>query len=98
MLLIRSVEVLRDYWLRLSLSDGTKIERNVAGLIRGPVFQALREDYSQFQSARVRHGTVAWPGDLDIDPAVLIWNGAGPTDAAAPPPDRLVLRHPTWPA
>jgi hypothetical protein len=91
MLTLRSAEALDDYWLRLKLSDGTTIERNVRGLLLGPVFEGLRTDYSLFRRARVRHGTVEWPGDLDLAPETLIWNG--PTESGTPPA-RLVLRHP----
>jgi len=86
------VSVLDDYWLRLRLSDGTEIERNVRELLWGPVFEGLRTDYSQFRRARARHGTVEWPGDLDLAPEVLIW-GPDPKTASAPPA-RLVLEHP----
>ena len=87
--------MLDDYWLRLKLSDGTTIERNVRGLLWGPVFEGLRTDYYQFKRASVRHGTVKWSGDLDLAPEVLIWNGPTPGDISEPPPARLVLRHPT---
>jgi hypothetical protein len=93
MLSIRSVKVLDDYWLRLTLSDGTEIERSVRELLWGPVFQCLRTDYSLFRRARVRHGTVEWPGDLDLAPEVLIW-GPDPQGAVGPPLARLALQHP----
>jgi hypothetical protein len=92
---IRSVETMDDYWLRLTMSDGTMIDRNVRELLRGPVFEGLRTDYAEFRRARVRHGTVEWPGDLDLAPEVLIWNGPAPHGASEPPPARLILQHPT---
>ena len=95
MLILRSVEALDDYWLRLTLSDGLAIERNVRELLLGPVFERLRTDYDLFRKARIRHGTVEWPGDLDLDPSVLVWNGPAPRDKSATPAARLVLRHPT---
>jgi hypothetical protein len=95
MLTLRSVETLDDYWLRLKLSDGTTIDRNVRELLRGPVFDGLRTNYAEFRRARVRHGTVEWPGDLDLAPETLIWDGPAPHDASDPPPARLVLHHPT---
>jgi hypothetical protein len=95
MLRIRSVEVADDYWLRLRLSDGTTVERNVRELLWGPVFEGLRTDYAQFRRARARHGIVEWPGDLDLAPETLIWNGPDAAGEAGPPPARLVLRHPT---
>ncbi len=97
MLTIRSVETLDDYWLRLTLSDRTTIERQVGDLLRGPVFEPLRTDYAEFRRARARHGTVEWPGDLDLAPETLIWDGPAPRDASGPPPARLVLHHPTAP-
>ena len=95
MLRIRSVEVDDDYWLRLGLSDGTTVERNVRELLWGPVFEPLRTDYARFRRARARHGTVEWPGDLDLAPETLIWNGPDPFDDPGPPPARLVLKHPS---
>jgi len=94
MLHIRSVEVADDYWLRLSLSDGTTIERNVRELLRGPVFEGLRTDYAEFRRARARHGTVEWPGELDLAPETLIWDGRPPVGDPGPPAARLSLRHP----
>ena len=95
MLTIRAVETLDHYWLRLTLSDRTTIEREVSDLLRGPVFERLRTNYAEFRRARVRHGTVEWPGDLDLAPEVLVWNGPAPEDASEPPTGRLVLYHPT---
>ena len=98
MLRIRSVEVSDDYWLRLGLSDGTTVERNVRELLRGPVFERLRTDYLEFRRARARNGTVVWPRDLDLAPETLIWDGPDPDGNPGPPPARLFLRHPTGPA
>jgi Protein of unknown function (DUF2442) len=75
---IRAVDVLDDYWLRLTLSDGAVVERNVRDLLIGPVFEGLRADYALFRGARARHGTIEWPGDLDLAPETLIWNGPNP--------------------
>ena len=94
MLRIRSVEVDNDYWLRLGLSDGTTVERNVRELLWGPVFERLRTDYAEFRRARARHGTVEWPGDLDLAPETLIWNGPTPEGDLSTQLARLVLRHP----
>ena len=94
MLAIRTVQPLDEYWLRLTLSDGTVIERNVRDLLVGPVFEGLRSNYSEFRRARARHGTVEWPGDLDLAPETLIWNGPEPQGLSGPPPARLVLQHP----
>ena len=95
MLSIRRAEPLDDYWIRLTLNDGSKIERNVRALLRGPVFEPIHADYAKFHRVRVRGGTIVWPGDLDLDPDVLIWNGPAPTRADARPVPRAVLRHPS---
>ena len=95
MLSIRSAEPLEDFWVRLTLSDGSQIERNVLELLRGPVFKAVRADDSRFRQVCVHHGTLEWPGDLDLDPSVLIWNGPRPRDPGARPAVRLTLTHPS---
>lgn len=95
MLLIRSAEPLDDYWVRLTLTDGSKVERNVRRLLRGPVFEPLRSDYGRFRRIRVRGGTIEWPGQLDLDPQVVIWNGSRPRDPDARPAIRLELTHPS---
>jgi hypothetical protein len=94
MLTIRSVEVLDDNWLRLTLSDGAVVERNVRQLLIGPVFEGLRSDCALFRAARARHGTIEWPGDLDLAPETLIWNGPMPKGASEAPLVRFVLNHP----
>ena len=38
MLRIRSVEPLDEYWIRLRLTNGEVVERNVRDLLYGPVF------------------------------------------------------------
>jgi hypothetical protein len=42
------------------------------------VFDAIRKDPALFQQVRVEHGTVVWPGDVDLCPDVLIWSGPPP--------------------
>ena len=95
MLLIRSAEPLENYWVRLTLTDGSQIERNVRDLLRGPVFEPLRTDYGRFRHIRARGGTIEWPGELDLDPQVVIWNGPRPRDPGARPARRLELTHPS---
>ncbi len=78
---IRHVVPLEGHRLRMSLSDGRVIERDVGPLFVGPVFESVRNNPSLFAQARVEHGTVVWPGDVDLDPDVLIWGGPPPFDA-----------------
>ena len=95
MLSIRSAEPLEDFWIRLTLTDGSQIERNIFDLLRGPVFEAVRADDTRFRQVRVRQGTLEWPERLDLDPNVLIWNGPRSRDPHARPAARLTLTHPT---
>ena len=91
MLRIERVQPLDDHWLRLTLNDGSVIERNVGEAIWGPVFHAVRSDPTIFAAAFVDGGAVSWPGDVDIDPEVMIWGGPPPTDPPARPVKRLRL-------
>lgn len=84
MLRIRSVEVLDDFRVRLRLSDGTVVERGLRRVIRGGVFEPLRKDYALFRRARIRGGTLTWPGGVDLDPETVIWGGAPPVEDASP--------------
>ncbi|MGH2375395.1 MAG: DUF2442 domain-containing protein [bacterium] len=76
---VREVEALDSFRLRLTLSDGSVIERDVRALISGPIFDSVRSDPHLFRQVRAEAGTVVWPNGADLDPDVLIWNG--------PPPD-----------
>ncbi len=89
LLRITSVTPLAGFRLRLTLTDGSVVERDVGRLIRGPVFDAVRADRWRFEAARIEAGTVAWPGGADLDPDVLIWGGAPPRDQALRPPAEL---------
>ena len=92
MLEIRSVQPLSGYWLRLTLSNGDVVERDVQDLLRGGVFEPVRHRRDVFEAAFVAGGTVAWPGDVDIAPETLIWDAAGPLDGTARPRRRLRVR------
>jgi hypothetical protein len=95
MLTIKAARPLDGHWIELTLSDGTRIERDIGDLMRGSLFATIRTDPLAFQMVRVRHDTLTWPGDIDLDPAVLIWNGPRNRDPEAHPEPRLVLRHPS---
>ena len=86
LLRIVDVEVLEGSELRLKLTDGTVIERDVAPLLVGPVFVAILEDRSLFEKARVDGGTVVWPNGADLCPDMLIWGGLPPEESAAQVP------------
>jgi hypothetical protein len=92
MLRIRLATALADRCLRLTLTNGDVVERDIGALLWGPVFEPLRDD-ARFRQVFVRAGTVAWPGDLDLDPDVLIWGGPAPRDPAQRPLQSLRLER-----
>jgi len=72
---VTSVSALPEYRLEIWFADGTRGVVDCSHLILGPapgVFAALR-DPKEFAKAYVHPeaDTVAWPGDLDLDPDVL---------------------------
>ena len=79
---IKHAAPLDDYRLRLTLTDGSTVERDVSSLLVGPVFEAIRRDPALFRQVRVAHGTVVWPGEVDLCPDVLIYNGPPPESAS----------------
>jgi hypothetical protein len=91
MLRIRSAKALDDYRVRLTLTNGDTVERDLTDIIWGPVFQPLLDDYARFRQVHVEAGTLVWPGDLDFDPDTLIWGGEPPTAVDAQPPQFLKL-------
>lgn len=89
MLEVAAVVPLDGYWLRLTLSDGQIIEREVGEALWGPVFGPVRADRRVFEAAFVDGGTVAWPGNADLAPETLIWGSSSEPDAAGTPPARM---------
>jgi hypothetical protein len=88
MVRIRTVEALPGHRLRLGLTDGRTIERDLSGRLFGPVFAAIREDPAVFSQVRVDYGTVVWPNGADLDPDMLIWGGLPPETADDSPAER----------
>ena len=76
--------------LRLTLTDGTVVERDVSALLEGPLFDVIR-DGDSFSKARVAGGAIEWPNGADICPDLLIWGGLPPEEEDARPPTDLVL-------
>lgn len=79
---IQGVSTLGRYRLKLTLTDGSVIERDVERLLQGPIFDPIRRDPSVFASVRVEGGSIVWPNGADLCPDVLIWNGDPPEEAA----------------
>lgn len=66
-----AVEPMLDRWLKLTFATGEIRQYDVDPWLSHGVFQALR-DPQLFRQAFVQHGTVCWPGNLDIDPECLL--------------------------
>lgn len=94
MIEVTRVKPLNGYWLRLILSNGDIVERDVSDLLSGDAFEAVRSSREVFEAALIDCGTVAWPGRADIAPETLIWNGPEPSMAHHRPKARLRLRQP----
>jgi hypothetical protein len=91
LLRVNTVDVLGPYRLRLVLTDGSVVERDIAGLLHGPSFDALRADPALFRAAFAEGGSVVWPNGADLCPDVLIWGGPPPSDLTAVPPTDLAI-------
>jgi hypothetical protein len=85
LLRIRQAIPLDGCRLRLTLSDGSVIERDLAALMIGPIFDPVKADPALFKQVRVEHGTVVWPNGADLCPDAMIWGGPPPKDAIQPP-------------
>lgn len=67
------VEVLHDYVVQLTFSDGIVREIDLEPLLYGPIFEPIQADMDLFRSVQVDEdaGTIVWPNGADIDPNVL---------------------------
>jgi hypothetical protein len=84
MLRIKKATALTGYRLRLTLTDGSVVERDVGPLLIGPVFDPIRRDLDLFRQVTVERGTVCWPGKIDLCPDAVLWDGPPPADAPVP--------------
>jgi hypothetical protein len=94
MIEIEGVEPLPGHFVRLTLSDGSVVERDLSDLLHGPVFEPIRASDELFRRVRVDYGTLVWPGDVDIAPETLIWDGPYPPDEATRRPARFLRPKP----
>jgi hypothetical protein len=98
MLEITAVEPLHDRVVRMTLSDGSVVERDLGELLDGRgIFARISRDEAAFREVYVANGTLTWPGDVDLAPETLIWDGPYPADeGAARPAPRLRVRKPNY--
>jgi hypothetical protein len=75
---IRQAIPLERWKLRLTLTDGFVIERDLSSLMVGPIFELLKVDENLIKQVRVEHGTVVWPNGADLCSDTVIWGGCPP--------------------
>jgi hypothetical protein len=95
LLRIREVLPVEGFRLRLTLTDGSIVERDITDLLMGPMFETLRKDAVAFRQVTVESGTVVWPNGADLCPDVLIWGGPPPKSSTVPP-QSLTLKSPSF--
>lgn len=94
LLRIREVMPVEGFRLRLTLTDGSIVERDITDLLMGPMFETIRKDSVAFRQVKVESGTVVWPNGADLCPDALIWGGPPPKNSVVPP-QSLTLKSPT---
>lgn len=94
LLRIREVMPVEGFRLRLTLTNGLIVERDITDLLIGPMFESIRKDSVAFRQVKVESGTVVWPNGADLCPDVLIWGGPPPKNSAIPH-QSMTLKSPT---
>jgi superfamily I DNA/RNA helicase len=85
---IKAVEPLEDHVVRLTLSDGSIVVRDLSELLDGiGVFERISVDDAAFREVFVDYGTLVWPNEVDIAPETLIWDGPPPADEGSRRPE-----------
>jgi hypothetical protein len=96
MLRIARVRPLQGRTVELTLTDGTVVRRDLGALLDGVgVFARISSDDAAFREVFVDYGTLVWPGEVDIAPETLIWDGPDPADEARRPRPFLRPRSPS---
>ncbi len=73
MVLIHSVTPLENFRVRLEFSTGEQKVVNLEPLLRGPIFEPIRQSREMFCAVKVdpELATIVWPNGADMDPDVL---------------------------
>ena len=87
LLRIREVMPVEGVRLRLTLTDGSIVERDIIDLLTAPIFEPLRKDALAFRQVKVESGTVVWPNGADLCPDDLGWDPAKKLRRSSPVPD-----------
>lgn len=69
---VRSAKVCGPHSVRLTFTDGTRKRVNLRTLLRGPVFEPVRDPkYFRGLTVDATAGTITWPNGADIAPETL---------------------------
>ena len=82
---IAKAEPLDQFTLRLTLTDGSVIERELRPLLKGPIFEKIRTEPREFARVRAEDGALVWPDGADLCPDMVIWNGLPPDEEKKQP-------------
>jgi len=63
-------EILADYRIRVTLSNGKKGVFDVKPYLDRGIFKELK-DYTYFRRARIEFGTITWPNEQDFSPETI---------------------------
>lgn len=87
---IVAVEVVVDRVLRLTFADGLVKTVDVGPLMRGPIFEPMREDLAEFGKVTIdpEWDTVVWPNGADMCPDLLYYDRAPAWAEDAPGDER----------
>ena len=80
---IKSVTPLEGRSVRLELTNGQRVLRDLTGIMQGPVFEELLMDERLFRQVRVEAGGLAWPGGADLCADAILWAGL-PAEGSVP--------------
>jgi hypothetical protein len=80
---VTAVEVCPEFMLDLKFENGERRRFDMSPYLQYPIFRRL-ENPGFFSLARAEHGTVVWPGDIDIAPETL-YELSVPVEACQPP-------------
>jgi len=70
---VQSVKLIQGFVVAVEFTDGTNREIDLEPLLRGKIFETLRNNPKAFRAMKVdeRMGTIVWENGADIDPDVL---------------------------
>lgn len=63
-------EVLSDYKIKITLSNGNKGIFDVKPYLEKGIFKELK-DYNYLKKARIEYGTITWPHEQDFSPETI---------------------------